>query len=129
MWLVGLVAVSAMVVGLVLWAAVVEPPWLLDTTGLHGADLAKARNDFRGTMLTALGGMAVIVGAIVGGLNFRETSRQNRAVLELQRRGQVTERFTKAIEQLGQQEDGKRDVRIGAAYALEQIAKDSAELH
>jgi hypothetical protein len=73
---------------------------------------------------------------IVGGLTLRETSRQNRAVLqqsrevlELQRRGQVTERFTRAIEQLGQRGDEKLDVRIGAVYALEQIAHDSRELH
>jgi uncharacterized protein YjbI with pentapeptide repeats len=46
--------------------------------------------------------------------------------MELQRRGQVTERFTKAIEQLG---NDKLDVRLGAIYALEQIARDSEELH
>ncbi len=129
LWLVGVIVAAAAVVGLVLWVAFVQPPWLLDTSGLSGADLAKARNDFRGTILTALGGLAVIVGAIVGGLNLRETGRQNRAVLELQRRGQVTERFTRAIDQLGQQGPDKLDVRIGAVYALEQIAQDSAELH
>jgi len=43
-----------------------------------------------------LGGLAVLVGAVVAGLTLRETSRQNRAVVELQRRGQVTERFTRA---------------------------------
>jgi len=41
-------------------------------------------------------------------------------------RAQVTERFTRAIDQLGSE---KLDVRIGAVYALEQIARDSAELH
>jgi uncharacterized protein YjbI with pentapeptide repeats len=129
LWPVWLVAAAAVIVGVVLWAAFVQPPWLLDTRGLAGADLAKARNDFRGTMLTALAGMAVLVGAVVGALNLHLTSRQNRAVLELQRRGQVTERFSKAIEQLGESEAEKLDVRIGAVYALEQIARDSAELH
>lgn len=129
LWPVWLVAAAAVIVGVVLWAAFVQPRWLLDTRGLTGADLAKARNDFRGTMLTGLAGLAVLVGAVVGALNLHLTSRQNRAVLDLQRRGQVTERFSKAIEQLGESEADRLDVRIGAVYALEQIARDSAELH
>src|SRR5205807_4824588 len=46
---------------------------------------------------------------------------------ELQQRGQIAERFAKAIEQLGQSGDDKVDVRIGAIYSLEQIARDSPE--
>jgi uncharacterized protein YjbI with pentapeptide repeats len=41
----------------------------------------------------------------------------------------MTERFTRAIEQLGQGGLDKLEVRIGAVYALEEIARDSAELH
>lgn len=44
----------------------------------------------------------------------------------LSRQGQVTDRYTKAIEQLG---SDKLDVRIGAIYALERIARDSARDH
>ena len=40
--------------------------------------------------------------------------------------GQVTDRYTKAIEQLG---SDKLDVRIGGIYALERIARDSARDH
>jgi ABC-type multidrug transport system fused ATPase/permease subunit len=124
------------------------PPRLIDTTGI--ADLAKRLDEVNGlrtNLLGVLAGLAVIAGTVVGVLNFRETSRQNRAiqeqsrrvleetqrqnqaVLDLQRRGQVTERFTRAIEQLGQRGDDRLDVRIGAVYAQEQIARDSAELH
>src|SRR5205807_469101 len=46
--------------------------------------------------------------------------------LRLNRRGQLTERFSKAIEQLG---SDSLAVRLGGIYALEQIAFDSAELH
>jgi hypothetical protein len=122
---------------LILWAVVVVPPRLIDVHEIQ--DPAKRLDDvnsFRTTLAGVLGGLAVIAGAIVGALNFRETQRQNRAVqkenqevLELQRRGQVTERFTRAIEQLGQRGDDKLDVRLGAIYALEQIAWDSTELH
>jgi 23S rRNA pseudoU1915 N3-methylase RlmH len=59
----------------------------------------------------------------------RAAQKQSRAALDLQRRGQMTERFTRAIEQLGQGERDRLELRIGAAYALEQIARDSAELH
>jgi uncharacterized protein YjbI with pentapeptide repeats len=44
----------------------------------------------------------------------------------LERQGQISERFTRAIEQLGHKE---RDVRLGGIYALEGIAKDSKEYH
>jgi pentapeptide repeat protein len=46
--------------------------------------------------------------------------------LELTEAGQVTERFTKAITQLG---DDKLQIRLGGIYALERIAKDSAKDH
>ena len=42
------------------------------------------------------------------------------------RESQVTDRYTKAIEQLGSE---KRNVRIGGLYALERIARDSARDH
>lgn len=119
------IGVGLGLVGLFLFAAFVQPPWLLDTHDLHGADLATARNNFRGSMLAALAGLAVIAGAVVGALNFRQTQRQ----FELQRRGQVSDRFSKAIEQLGKRGDPDLDVRIGAVYALEQIARDSDDLH
>ena len=41
----------------------------------------------------------------------------------LSREGQVTDRYTKAIEQLG---SDKLDVRIGGIYAAERVARDSA---
>jgi uncharacterized protein YjbI with pentapeptide repeats/23S rRNA pseudoU1915 N3-methylase RlmH len=59
----------------------------------------------------------------------RAAQEQNRSALDLQSRAQMTERFTRAIEQLGQRETDRLEVRIGAVYALEQIARDSAELH
>jgi hypothetical protein len=50
----------------------------------------------------------------------------SRRTFELTEQGQVTDRFTKAIEQLG---SDKADVRIGGIYALERIARDSAKDH
>ena len=45
---------------------------------------------------------------------------------ELTEQGQVTDRYTKAITQLG---DEKLDVRIGGIYALERVARDSERDH
>jgi len=115
---------------LLLGAVVAVPPMLIDTSGI--ADPAKRLdevNAFRTTLAGVLGGLAVAGGAVVAALNFQETSRQNRAVLELQRRGQVTERFTKAIEQVGQPGPDKLALRLGGIYALEQIALDSEDMH
>jgi hypothetical protein len=122
-WLLGLIAATVAAVAAVLWAAVAEPSWLLpDTRGLSPADRVKAQTDFRNTAVTLLGGLAVLVGGAVGAANLVLSQR-------VQWRAQVTDRFSKAIEQLGQQGPEKLDIRIGAVYALEQIARDSEELH
>jgi hypothetical protein len=70
------------------------------------------QNSIRATLLQGLAGAVVIAGAVA-------TWRQVR----ISREGQITDRLTHAIDQLG---DDKVDVRIGAIYALERLAKDSA---
>jgi uncharacterized protein YjbI with pentapeptide repeats len=49
--------------------------------------------------------------------------------LQVNREGQITERFTSAIDQLGKVEDGKKlfEIRVGGIYALERIARESEE--
>jgi Pentapeptide repeats (8 copies) len=49
--------------------------------------------------------------------------------LQVNREGQITERFTRAIDQLGKVEDGQKlfEIRIGGIYALERIARESEE--
>jgi len=44
--------------------------------------------------------------------------------LRLSRQGQITDRFTSAIDQLGNK---SLDIRLGRIYALERIAKESGE--
>jgi hypothetical protein len=50
----------------------------------------------------------------------------SRRTFELTEQGQVTDRYTKAIEQLG---SNTIDVTIGGIYALERIARDSPRDH
>lgn len=58
----------------------------------------------------------------IGLLNYLMQRRYIEKQLGLIDRGQVTDRFTKAVEQLG---SNNSQVRMGAIYALERIAQDS----
>jgi Pentapeptide repeats (8 copies) len=96
------------------------------------------RKDVAGLLLQIVGGMALIVGVY---FTWQE--------LKTSKEGQITERFTRAIDQLGKTDDreakdpknksGADDavtgqakslaVRLGGIYALERIARDSAQDH
>ena len=71
----------------------------------------KLQNDARATLLQGLAGGILLLGAYL-------TWRQ----LGVTREGQITERYTRAVDQLGHTE---LDVRLGGIYALERIARDS----
>jgi len=87
--------------------------FVVPTAGLTAAERAKAQGDFRGHLLQAFAGLVLIVGAYFTARTFA-----------LNREGQITERFTRAVEQLAN--DEQLDVRLGGIYALERIARDSA---
>jgi uncharacterized protein YjbI with pentapeptide repeats len=86
----------------------------------------KAESDVRTTLLQGLGGLVLLAGAIGTWRQLKMSQDRNRADLHLDREGQVTERFTRAIDQLGSE---KLAVRLGGIYALERIAKDSPRDH
>jgi hypothetical protein len=106
-WLPAVAAVVG-VLGLLWVILVVAPPWFVPDQSLEGL---RAQNEVRSTLLQGLGEAALLVGAYV-------TYRQ----LQTSREGQITERFTRAIDQLGSEH---LDVRLGGLYALERIARDS----
>jgi uncharacterized protein YjbI with pentapeptide repeats len=114
------------VVGLLAVVIWVLPPALVRPDGpLTAAERLRAENDVRTTLLQAIAGAILL-----GGLYFTARTLQiNTRTLELNREGQITERFTRAIEQLGQQGTEKLDVRLGGIYALERIAATSKEDH
>jgi len=67
----------------------------------------------------------LLIGAMLAGgslLATAATLRTGQDELRTAKEGQVTDRYTKAAEQLG---SGKREVRTAAIYALERIAADS----
>jgi hypothetical protein len=72
--------------------------------------------------ITAIVGVVSAMAALVAVLY---TARS----LETTRDGQIADRYTKAIEQLGQSGPDKIDVRLGAVFALERIMRDSSVDH
>jgi hypothetical protein len=75
-------------------------------------------------------GLAGLVGLYFTWRNLNQTRQATQRTLELTEQGQITERFTRAIDQLGtSEEDGSKglEIRLGGIYALERIAKDSKD--
>jgi hypothetical protein len=105
------------------------------------AERVKAENDVRTTLLQGVAGLLLLAGAIAtwrqlqisrGQLQHNlEASRQQleagRQELQLSREGQITERFTRAIDQLDYTKS--LEVRLGAIFALKRIAQDSEPDH
>ncbi|HEX5598072.1 MAG TPA: pentapeptide repeat-containing protein, partial [Micromonosporaceae bacterium] len=75
----------------------------------------------------------VAIGSLVSvlfvGIGLYITNEANREQQRITEQGQITERFTTAVEQLGQPGPDKIEVRLGAIYALERIMRDSAADH
>ena len=82
----------------------------------------KLEDDTRKTIAQIVGG-AVILGSLIFTYN---TFHLQQDLYRLQQEGQFTDRFTKAVAQLG---DDKLEIRLGGLYALERIAKDSPKDH
>jgi hypothetical protein len=78
------------------------------------------------TIAQAIGGVALLLGLLFTWRNLRATQVK----LDIDRQGQLTNRFTQATTQLGEDlVDGRPNVeaRLGGIYALEWIARDSPE--
>ena len=109
---------AAVLVVLVLMAIVLirlGPQWLTDTEGLDPVPRDEARGRTRTALFAMLAGVIALIGATYTARTFA-----------LNRRGQITERFTRAIDQLG---DDKMEIRLGGIYALERIAYESSDEH
>jgi len=98
-----------------------DPP--LGMAALRGVASAQARiqlqqtqsqlaNNARSAVLQGLAGLVLVAGAAA-------TWWQ----VHISRQGQITDRYTKAVDQLASR---SVDVRIGSIYAMERIAKNSA---
>jgi hypothetical protein len=95
-----------------------------DVSGSHlrPAELAKAKNDVRTTLLQGLGGAVLLAGLFLTWRQMRDSRQSSAASEQLSREGQVTDRFAKAVDQLG---DSQLAVRLGGIHSLARIARDS----
>lgn len=98
--------------------------WLAGDTvrNLGGKDQADAINDVRQTLLQTAGGLALLAGLAFTARTYYLSRAGHQRELE----AQITDRYTRAVEQLG---STNSSVRIGGIYALERIMGDSAKDH
>jgi hypothetical protein len=101
-------------IGLFLWQAPVLRV-AASREGLSAKDIIELENQRRATCVQIVGGAFAL---LLVYLTWRR--------IEVAQEGQLTERFTRAIEQLGSE---KLEVRLGGIYALERIARDSPKDH
>ncbi|MFE4752442.1 pentapeptide repeat-containing protein [Streptomyces mirabilis] len=120
-----LLAVAAVLAVLAALALVVVVlPGLVVERDLGGARISAAErlaavNNVRTTLVQAIGGAVVLFGAYA---TWRQL-RVNQEGLNATREGHITDRFSRAVDQLGNE---KTDVRIGGLHALWRIADHSA---
>ena len=88
------------------------PHWQVALFGINNStEVAQLENSYRATLAQILGGSAVAVGIYFAWRN-----------IKIAQEGQITERFTRAVDQLGNKKIG---IRLGGIYALERIASES----
>jgi uncharacterized protein YjbI with pentapeptide repeats len=96
-------------------------------------EVFNAENEARKTLAEIVGGCILVFGAYQAWLQLdlarqglEATQEAQNNALKLTAEGQLTERFGTAIEQMG---NTRVEVRLGAIYALEQIARTSSRDH
>src|SRR6266516_6929145 len=131
-WTLGGLVVASLLLGVVLYV----PRWLyppLGAAALPGVaadrrveletNRLRLQSDSRASLIQGLAGLAVFAGAAIGWRQLRHTVQTSRLQHELDRSGQITERFTRAIDQLGKRD--QLEIALGGIYALERVARDS----
>jgi Pentapeptide repeats (8 copies) len=133
LWRTGAAVVLAALLIVILWKV---PQWQVGHySGLTSSQWFDHVNEARKTLATILGGLVVLAGAYFTWRNIKLTQESvatAQRALMVSQEGQITDRFTKAIEQLGAVDaNGKKklEVRLGAIYALERIANQSERDH
>ena len=94
------------------------PPMLYRHTGTANDAKLKAITDTRTALLAGLIGAGALLTFWLNSRLYRITAQTYQVTartLEVTEQGQITDRYTKAIEQLG---SDKLDVRLGGIYAL-----------
>jgi len=109
---------------LALWISLWKlPKWQAERVeNLTPKDRFILEDGARKTMSQIVGGIVLLMGVYFGWRNVNDEVEK----LNIASEGQITDRFTKATEQLG---SPKTAVRLGGIYALERISLDSLRDH
>lgn len=128
------ISTAALIAGLIVW---LMPKWqVAKLQSLGAAELFEQENEARRTMAQIVGGIVILAGLYYTSENLKNAQRAatqaEKSATEsnnLTREGQITDRFTKAISQLGETGKDKTSVRLGGIYALERISRESPGDH
>ena len=120
------------ILALIILVLLVVPQWQVADINFKtkgSKERFELENKARTTLAQILGGAAILFGLFFTWRTVKareESLRLSQESMErnwpLGREGQITERFTRAIDQLG---SDKLWIRLGGIYALERIARDS----
>jgi hypothetical protein len=101
-------------------ALVVVPAWQVAGITSNRAKGFELENEARRTIVQIVGGLFALIALILAWRRVKVTEQ-----------GHITDRYTKAIEQLGKLDVDKPNIelRLGGIYALERIARDSPRDH
>ncbi|MDB9419303.1 pentapeptide repeat-containing protein, partial [Microcystis aeruginosa CS-563/04] len=106
----------------VAWKLLIFPFWLFQQIpGLFAREDKDSRTfaiDVVKTIISALG----LIATLLAGIGLIVNYFNSQAEMQLTQQRLITERFSKAVEQIG---NTKEEVVIGGIYSLERIAKDS----
>src|SRR3712207_4857388 len=128
--------VIAVVVLLVIVVVIGGGLWALSEAWL-GPSTPKEKKEFVQAIGVLLAGFVGVIGLLLTWRNQRltqrsleDTRRNTQEQIRLTEQGQLTERFTRAIDQLGATDDEgnpRLEIRLGGIYALERVDKESPE--
>jgi uncharacterized protein YjbI with pentapeptide repeats len=107
-----------------------QPLTAAERRQMTATERVEAINAARHTLIQAATGLVVIGGVVFTAQGLWYTAQSLDASRQAQRtaeQGQLTDRYTKAVEQLGS--TTTLDVRLGGIYALERLAQDSPRDH
>lgn len=111
--------------GIIALIIVAAPLWLApDDRFPTAGEAVTVQNQVRTTLLQGLGGGVLLLGAYLTWRQFQHNVHSSHEQRELDRQGQLTQRFSFAIDQLGNPELA---VRLGGIYTLVRIARTSPE--